>query len=789
MTMSGAATAWATSQWRRRWVTLALAALVLTVTGALALGAAMTARRAVDAFDRLRERTSAADLTVFVSTFGEQGVTSEELVLRDLPLIGVGGAVIEERFFVRPVGSELIPMFDIYPIVQRQLLDDPINVPVATAGRMPESDEPGEIALSERLAKLLGISVGESVTFESASIEWVEKSTSGIDAGPLDGPTLTFLVTGITVSPIDFAAPTGTMYLTTAFSDAYAEQIAGFARTEIQLTDQALVDEVIRTSSLNSGNDALDAAFEIGSSQWGDLNQVTDGLRVVAAALWIFAAAAAIAGLSIAALIIRRLARSMSAELQVLSALGVNRSGRASYGALLLVPVIAFASVGTVIGALTLAPHLRLGLAEQVEPDRGIFIDWPAITIGTGLLALVTIAVTFATYLAVRHHTEAPSRSNQRPAVKRPIPITLGVRQALGGRAAVVTATLLVATVVTSIVVGASLNRLPLEPKLWGAGADTTIDFGEREGGEVNDEYIRALEALSVDDRVEALTGTTLFYPEIGGSLVGTLAVDARRGQPILTILAGRSPHTPDEIALGRATMSRLDLELGDDVTITLAGESKSFRIVGQAAFAVGDLKLDDGSAITSDGGSRFVEFDADVRISQILITWGDRVDAQQAQRTLADDGYFLLDPRHPPIVANLIQAERLPGLLAAFFGALGLAFLGYVLAASSRARARHLAVLGALGLRPTQLSATLRWHASAVAVVAVLIGVPGGLVAGRVVWTALAHDVGVGVAHAVPLRTLAVAVAISLLGAIAIAVALGSRLRRLPLHELLRAD
>lgn len=171
--MSGATALWATAEWRRRWATLLLAWLVLAITGSLALGAAMTARRSVSAFERLRESTAAAEVTIFnidPETAGAADATAEELLVRLLPLIGAIGASIEETFFLRPAGSEWIPFFDIYPVVQQQLLDASINVPIPIAGRLPASDAPNEIALSERLAELLDASVGDSIAFESASI-------------------------------------------------------------------------------------------------------------------------------------------------------------------------------------------------------------------------------------------------------------------------------------------------------------------------------------------------------------------------------------------------------------------------------------------------------------------------------------------------------------------------------------------------------------------------------------------------------------------------------------------
>ena len=102
--MTGAARLWATTQWRRQWPTLLLAWIVLTLTGALALGAATGARRAVSAFDRLREQTFATDIQIqgFDLEAIGGGITTEDAVLRLLPLIDAAGATSEEQFFIFP---------------------------------------------------------------------------------------------------------------------------------------------------------------------------------------------------------------------------------------------------------------------------------------------------------------------------------------------------------------------------------------------------------------------------------------------------------------------------------------------------------------------------------------------------------------------------------------------------------------------------------------------------------------------------------------------------------------
>lgn len=804
--MSGAAKLWSTTQWRRHWPTLALAWLVLALTGALALGAATSARRAVTAFDRLREETSAAEVTVNhidPDVLGE-GTTIEEALQRLLQQIDAAGAVYQEQFFIFPVGYELFPTYDFSPIVQRQLLDHPANVPVVIAGRMPSPTEPNEIGLSQQLADLFDVGVGDSMTFESATDEWLYRSFSSADPGPTDGPTLELTVTGILVSSLDFSTPNGTVYLTTAFARHYDGQIGKFPGADVFLDDPTRAFGMIQTGSPNSGDALLDSAVGFGQSRWSDQRQVSDGLRIAAASLWIFAVAVAMAGLAVVALISRRLARAMSSEIEVLSALGVGRLDRAMFGARLFSPVIALGALATFIGAPIISPFTRLGLAEQVEPNRGTYFDWPLLIAGTIALALATFVGTVPPLRRrpspiVRFRSNgtwsAVARGSMKPSVARPIPLTLGTRQALDFRApsrnALISTTVLMTTVVASLVVGASLARLPARPALWGGGSDVVIDFGERAPGEANEPYNLALQTLGGNSDMAALTGTATFFPAIEGNGLAAFAIDTRRGEPIITIIAGRSAHGPDEIVLGKATMKRHHLHLGDDVALTLAEQTESFHLVGQAVFPYGDVTaFDDSLAVTAAGADRFAQVDGDTGTNQILITWADGVDETQARRELERSGYRVLDrPRLPPAVTNLTQVDQMPTLLALFFGVLGVAVLGYMLGASSRSRGRQSAVLATLGLRPRQVDSILRWQAITTAVVAVSLGLPAGIVAGRAIWNAIAQNAGVAVSYSSPIAQLAALSAALIVAALTIALALSYRPRRRSLATLLRAD
>jgi putative ABC transport system permease protein len=83
--------------------------------------------------------------------------------------------------------------------------------------------------------------------------------------------------------------------------------------------------------------------------------------------------------------------------------------------------------------------------------------------------------------------------------------------------------------------------------------------------------------------------------------------------------------------------------------------------------------------------------------------------------------------------------------VLAGILAVLGLGVLGHALVSSMSDRRRELAVLRALGLVRRQVNAAVRWHALTLASIALLVGIPLGLAAGRWAWRLFENDLGAG--------------------------------------------
>ncbi len=126
-------------------------------------------------------------------------------------------------------------------------------------------------------------------------------------------------------------------------------------------------------------------------------------------------------------------------------------------------------------------------------------------------------------------------------------------------------------------------------------------------------------------------------------------------------------------------------------------------------------------------------------------------------------------DPGAPPggdyqlprvLGASIVNANQMSGqplALAVALGVAALVSLSAAVAASARRRRRELAILQALGLTRRQLRSIITWQTLTLLLVAVVVGLPLGIVAGRWTWAGFATSLGVVPVTVVPLLWLGV--------------------------------
>ncbi|MDQ1449192.1 MAG: putative transport system permease protein, partial [Actinomycetota bacterium] len=114
---------------------------------------------------------------------------------------------------------------------------------------------------------------------------------------------------------------------------------------------------------------------------------------------------------------------------------------------------------------------------------------------------------------------------------------------------------------------------------------------------------------------------------------------------------------------------------------------------------------------------------------------------------------------------------------------------IGNALVSSVRRRGRELAVLRTLGFVRRQISAILAWQATTVAIVAIVIGLPLGIAAGRWTWMLVTRRLGLPDDAIVPGGLLTLVALIALIVANLLALAPSFLARRTAPATILRTE
>jgi ABC-type antimicrobial peptide transport system permease subunit len=100
--------------------------------------------------------------------------------------------------------------------------------------------------------------------------------------------------------------------------------------------------------------------------------------------------------------------------------------------------------------------------------------------------------------------------------------------------------------------------------------------------------------------------------------------------------------------------------------------------------------------------------------------------------------------PATPANLANFGQAVNFPLIFGLILVLFGVATLVHLLLVSVARRRPELGLLKALGFVRRQVAFSVLWQATTVALAGIIIGVPAGIAAGRLIWQAFATSLGV---------------------------------------------
>jgi ABC-type lipoprotein release transport system permease subunit len=750
-------------QIRRRWGSIALLTLLVGFVGVVVVASVAGARRTSSSLERFETASSSADVEVSAGD-----ATAEQLrEFRRTPNVVAVGALRQLTLFGERQG--FLPTAGPTDSTFGRTVDRARLV----AGRPAHAVD--ELTIGEGLTSKLGVGIGDRLTFQSFSPEQI----SQLDDSNFEpkGPTVTFRIVGIVRRPLDLGgrgAAGGVIVPTRAFVDAYGDRIGSFSGAILRVRTvhgPSDIPEVIAAARRIFGK----------NEEFGTLGLAIEGqgaqgaIDVTTAALWILAGVAALAGLVAIALALARYMAHVAVDQDTLRALGLRRRQRWAAIFVSAVPIALGAAVLAVVGAALASPLFPIGVARDAEPTPGVDVD--ALALGAGFLAVLALVVGVGAVAAVvttaRRATDVSRPALPTAAATRaglPSTMATGIGFALerghrrGGvpvRSSLAGASFGVLGVVAALLFAASLDRLVTTPRMFGWTWDViAIDTS------ANDAPCAPTRAFARERAIEAVTSLCLGNLEVDGHPAPAYGFRLVRGHIGPAIVEGRAPRTADEVALGATTLANIGKQVGDSVRVTPGRGSRRFRIVGRSVFptiSIGDAQpLADGAVFTAGGMQRTFA----ISDGYLLVRLRPNVDHTRALTRLEREGggFKPVGSTTPAEVERLQQIDRFPAVLAAFAAGVALVAIGYALVTAVRRRGRDLAILKTLGYRRAQVRATVAWHATTVAVVGLAVGIPLGIVVGRLVWGQVADGLGVSTSATIPVPALLVVAVVAVL-------------------------
>ncbi len=765
MLWMGAAWMCARSELARRRGQVAVLALVIAIAGTVVCAAFAGARRTATSFDRFSVATRAYDVLVFFREVGPSTLSD----VRAIP--GVEAAALVEAPAVQLAnGAFLAAGAPTDDIVLRDIARTRI-----VAGRDTVEGASDEIVLGESLADQNGIEVGDTielVTYTPAQIQTLDAEV-GTPIPEPEGPRVQMRVVGISRSPVDLSQQGeagGILVLPRGFVERYGAEIGKYIDVVLVRLSEASTDVSGFVGELRGivRDDPAAVIDEIEPTSVST-SGVRESIEVLAMGLTVFAVIAAFSGIVVVGLSVARVIALSAEARETWTALGLTRVQRSITLALPPVVAVVVGAAIAVVGAWLASPLTPMGLARRAEPSPGLRFD--ALVLGAGSAAIAVVLVALVLAIAWRHADPVDVVAVRRPSalaralehVSRAPPIRIGVQAAVDrrrGSSAIPTRSALVAVTVAVIGIvavstfGPSLDRLATTPVLFGASWDVAVNDNRA----VRPEPGRPCSGL-VSTRVARQPGVDAvgsicdLTVEVDGRPVNALGFAAMRGTIAPTVLEGRTPRTTTEIGLGTETLATIEKRIGDRVRVQGPGGTAQYRIVARVVMpSLGDARaVADGAILTGAGLDRVDDPAAELSHAWVVATTSDDADPREVERRLAElpdlgePGVSGIEaPRVPLEVRRLRQIDRLPHFLAGFLALLGAAAIGYALATSVRRRRGELAVLRTLGFTRRQLVATIGWQATTVACTGIVLGVPLGIIGGRLVWQAITDRAGV---------------------------------------------
>ena len=256
----------------------------------------------------------------------------------------------------------------------------------------------------------------------------------------------------------------------------------------------------------------------------------------------------------------------------------------------------------------------------------------------------------------------------------------------------------------------------------------------------------------------------------VRGTIVPAVGVAPVRGRNFISLLAGRPPAGRDEIALGAQTLGTLHRRIGQRILVQVNGVTRPMLITGTAVFAAfgrggfESTDLGNGAVLPASVLSQPAPQTGCPRprtcFSFALLRYRPGTDPRAAAARLTTiitrggcplGSCVVINDQRPDDIRNYSRVRDTPLILGGVLALLAVGTLAHVLVTAVRRRRRDLAMLKTLGLVRRQVLGVVEWQALSLAGVALLIGVPLGLLAGRWAWELFASSAGLAPVASIP--------------------------------------
>ena len=818
---------------RARWRAIAGLAVLLGLIGGVVLTAAAGAHRTDTAYPRLLQWANAAQVDVIPTSNG--AATAYFAALGRLPQVasisttGLYQAVLPARR-----GQQLTPVGTLSsPDGRFGISADRVKI---LAGRPFNPRAAGQAMVNQRLAEQEDLRPGGVLR-----LLLIPSNPRTGAPEPRLASLRTFRVSAVVIFDTQVVPGVGmnaepTALLSPPFTATAAAGRASYGiQAGVRLRPGASMGKFLAAAAALAKRYPATGGRVVFVSLANQIAATDRAIRPQAVALALFAGLAGLIGLAVIVQLLSRQLTLDSAEFPVFRALGMNR-------ARLVTLSLARTAVVTVAGgliamgiAVAASPLMPIGAARLAEPAPGIEVNAAILAAGFAVVALVPLALLVPTAwgAAVGAHGPLGLAEPARPGRVSRLGSLLGSAGSVSGgigvrmafepghgrtavpvRSALIGTTVAVASVLAAVVFGASLIGLVSTPHRYGQNWAQVLNLGF---GGVTMQF--GAKVLAREPAIAGVAAGNYGQLSIGAgqTIVPAIGIDPVRGRDYLTLLAGRAPSGPSEIALGAQTMRAVHGRLGQTVQVTVdqvthqpsyGRTSRMMRIVGVAVFPA----FSRGSFTATDLGTGAVvpaavlsEQDPQTGCAGRVTCYNFfllryrpgadvRADGARLQAAVVASGCppgscLVTADQRPSDIRNYTGVRDTPLLLGAVLALLAVATLIHVLLTSVRRRRPDLAILKALGLRPSQVLGVVLWQASALAAAALLAGLPLGVLAGRWAWVLFARSVGVAPEADIPAALALAAIPVTLVLAMAIAAGPGRTAARISPASVLRAE